>query len=393
MLSIQKIRTLVSRTQALDWISSLLTSIGFDTTSWQDGSFERTHLVTIATIAADLAEVARIYTKLSVNGYSSGDALTELSLSRFSNARGAGARAAGPMTLRSVAKTPYDIKPGQLIATTRDGVRFRNTTGTTIFASDGNVVSATCNWEAVLEGVTGNVPKGTVNRLETPLAGVTISNDVGNPWFSIRAGKDPERDDTLQRRNATKFARLSAELTAAAYENIAINLGASKVTLHDQNPRGPGTLDVYVAGQNSVLSDAEMATMQAEFAKRIFFTTAAWAHPWVDGANPSRVAIRKPDTQALNFTATVYHSASVKASDVRADVAAALNGLLARTPIGGFSFTPGPQNILPVDDIVEAIRAVDGVKKVVLDLTADVLVNPLKLLVQGTWYLNPIAVT
>lgn len=386
MLTLQQLRTPVTRTQALAWALQILKALGFETTAWQDGRIQKTILLTVATLASDFSELAKAIADFGFNDYATGDALNEFSRSRFGNVKTAAVRTRGPMRLNSSATIPYTIQPGQLLVATDQNVQFRNVTGGTLPAGPG--ASLSLDFEALIAGVASVVPGGSVTRMITTLAGVTVVNDSGPPWYDVQ-GADEQSDASIQTENRTQWSRLSVELVAEAYINIATKFGAAKVGLADQNPRGAGTIDVYPSGPTELLGNLQIAALQLAFSTRTFGTDATWP-----ASSTSRVAVLHPPLQVLDLVGTIYFDATSNQADVAAGVNQALLDLLVLTPIGGFSHPPGISNVITLADLIEAIESVDGVRTVILTTPAStVSVGTLSLVIQGTWNFTYTAVT
>ncbi len=243
----------------------------------------------------------------------------------------------------------------------------------------------------MLAGVSGNVGLGTVTKLLTPLAGVTISNDSGTPWYSTE-GRDEESDASIRARNESKWATFSIDAVAQAYENLARENGATKIVVDDNNPRGPGTVDIYASGDASLLGTSTMEAIQLAYSQRAFQTDETWATPWPAG-NVSRIATKHPDALALDITAVLYHDPSEEAATVVSRARTALTDYLRTLPIGGAIYTASLANVVLREDLVEVLQNVDGVETVVLTTpSATFSVGTLALVVEGTWTLTPVAV-
>lgn len=357
MLSVQQLRNPPSRQAVYAWLVDLLKSFGFETTGWQRGRIQRAFLYVISTGVADLAELGKILAEFSFNDTATGDALNEFSKSRFANEKTPAIRTVGPIRLISVAQIPYTIQVGQLRATTNLGIVFRNTTGGTLAAgSTASPSELILTWEAELAGARGNVALGAVNRLLTPLAGVSVSNDVlsGDNWYST-AGADEESDESIRARNRTKWADQSIEGVRETVEAIARANGAAKVYVDDTNPRGAGTVDVYVSGTRAVLGSETLAAIQDAFSRRFFHTESYPA------SSSSRILVRNATAQEVSLSGwTVYYDSSVE--DVQANVIQAINDLADVTPIGGWDYSPGPTHVLTRGDLLHAIESVEGVR-------------------------------
>ncbi len=388
MLSLDKLRKPLTRKQALERIVEWLTSLGFDTTAWMEGSIEHTFITFMALMWSDLTEVAKALAEFGFNAHATGDALNEFSKSRYGHSKTPAVRERGTVRLTSTASVPYTIQVGELIAATDDGVQFRNLTGGTLNAgSTASPSTLDLTFEAVIAGSSSHVDNGKINRLLTPLAGVTCSNNVTSPWYSI-VGADEESDASIRRRNATKWASLTVELVAESYEYIARNNGAVKVLVDDNNPRGAGTLDVYVASDRALLGVSTMEALQLAFSKAAFQTTSSWSDPW-PGGDTSRVATKSPVPQPLNVTATLYHDGSNDDATVVANAEQAIKDFLTATPIGGWDYSPGPANVVKEEDLVNVLKTVDGVRSVTLTTpSGDISVGSTSLVTEGTFSLT-----
>jgi hypothetical protein len=376
MLSVEALRRPATRNQVYAWCIELLKSLGFQTSGWQPGRIQRTTFTTISAAVADLTELGKATVEFNYNELAKGPPLTEFSRSRFDNDRNRAIKTRGPMRLRSVATIPYAIKPLQLIVADSAGTEFRNVAPGTLPA--GSPVSPSqlvLEFEARVAGSRGNVGFGTVTRMVTPLAGVTVSNDMGDPWYTV-TGVDEESDESLQRRNATKWATLSLIMVREGFENVGRSAGALKIDVDDSNPRGAGTVDVYAAGDLALLGAAQMEAIQLAFSRRVLNTSAIWPPE-----AQSLVHVKEPQTHPLVFSGTVYFDAAVEQALVRDGVRTALRDLVIRTPIGGHNFSPGPENVVSLGDILEAVEEVDGVRTVTTSLTTNVPVGSRTLVV------------
>lgn len=393
MLSLASLRQPLTKAEAVEVITDQFTALGFDTTGWQDGRIQKTILMTMALVLSDLSEVVKAGVEFGFNLYATGQALNEYSRSRFDNEKTEAVATAGPMTLTSTSSVPNVIAVGQLMASTATGVEFRNTTGGTLSA--GSVATPSTlvlQWQAVIKGSSGNVGLSTVTRLLTPIAGVTVANSSGTPWYTT-TGADEESDASIQQRNTTKWSTLSVEAVAEALESIARTAGATKVKVHDSNPRGPGTVDVYAAGDASLLGTAVMEAIQLAYSLRLFDCSDAWVTPWPVG-DTTACATKHPALQTLDITATVYHDPVYTGSVVLAAVQTALRDFLRTLDIGGSDYSPGPSNVVLREDLIDTIKNVEGVRTVVMTTpSATVSVGALSLVTEGTWSLTMTAVT
>lgn len=381
-LSITSAATPLTRAEALEFIIDDLKSKGFTVDEWQDGEIQKSLVYAFASMFADLSQTQRATAAFGSSETATGVPLTLLSKSRFDNTRDEGRRTRGYLQFTNATPTLYTGSEGALLARSDNGVEFRCVEAWSIA---GNTTTPVL-FEATLAGAIGNVASGTIRTLTTPLAGVTITNS-GSPWYTI-SGQDPESDTALKARNATKWSRLSVELIASAYESIAREFGARKVTIDQTNPRGPGTLDVYCAADNALLSSGELTAIQEALASRTWQTGAAWP-----ALSTDRCAVKSPSTYGLDVTAILYHDGSANNTTVIARASAALTRFLASTPIGGWDYSPGPANVILVSDLHEILQAVEGVVTVALTTPATTLSVPVnRLVVEGTFNFSAVVV-
>lgn len=380
MQSLEDARKPISRAEALERAIELLQSLGFDTTGWQDGRIQKSMITLFATWLADSSEVDRIIANGGYNEYAEGYLLELFSYSRFRNVKVPARATSGLCSLISVAPTSYALAAGALLASTAEGVEFQLAEAVTVAAGTvASPVTTFARFTARVKGAAGNVGTGKITNLLTPLAGVTITNS-GNPWYDV-SGRDLETDASLRLRNASKFSRLSVELIASAYENIAREAGASKVKVHASNPRGAGTIDVYCSGESAQLSNSELAAIQAVFSTHAFQTAASWP-----AASDDRVAVKKPPSYWLAISGVLYHDPGVSSAVIKARAVTALQDFLKATPLGGWDYTPGPANVIMYSDLIDVLKNVEGVYTVALTTPAgNVSVGTLDLILQGDW--------
>ncbi len=376
MLSVASLRKPSKLSTSYSWLLELLNSVGFETTGWQPGRIQRSLMTTFAAGNADLTELAKFAVEANFGPLAKGPALTMYSLSRYGNKRNLARRTRGPMRLTNKGSIPHTFEVGRLIVSDGAGVEFRNVTaGSIASGSAGSPKTLDLEFEAVKAGVAGSlVARGAVTRLVTQFAGVTVSNNVTappSPWYTV-AGLDEESDYNLQRRNETKWALSSLILVKEGFEAVALQNGAIKVDIDDTNPRGAGTLDVYAASAAAPLGTAEMQALQLAFSKRVLNTEATWLNPWPVG-NPSLVQVKHAPTQVLDLTgSTVYFTGEL--ATVKGSVQQALRDLITLTPLGGYSYPPGPQNVITLGDLTNAIEESDGVATFSPGFTGDIAV-------------------
>jgi uncharacterized phage protein gp47/JayE len=380
--SLEQLRTVPTRTQMLQWYLDQLGGLGFNVTAWQKGTPQRTLLLGLSRVTTNFAEIAKQIVEMCSNDLARGAALEAYSIARFSNTPKPGTRAKYTVTLTNGGTVPHTVTVGQLLLSTKLGVQFRNLTGGTV-AAGGGALPITV--EAVKKGGSGNVADGAITVMVTPLAGVTALNGTGG---LISSGEDPELDSALRLRNSTKWARLTVELVRDSYINLALSVNDSirRAEVDDTNPRGAGTIDVYIAGASFESGPADVEAAQNFFAERAFQTETFPADPTPSPANPdpTRVLVRAANAVQVNVAGTIYYSSTYSVTAVQAAAEAAIDAYISLAPIGGYPY-PAPGNLLPKNNLENAILKVPGVRTVVLtDPSSDVSLTGFDVAVAGT---------
>lgn len=267
-LSIDQLLPVVPLTSAQQTVIDLLKSLKITAvTSWQSGSLART--IGLELPALLLNEFSKTGAAIAAGGYSTtakGDWLTLLSDSQFDNQRFEPVRTRGTCVLTAEASAPATpIAANYLVvAEPITGATFRNIGAFTTVP--GGAVSVV--FEAERAGSSGNVLVGSITSMQTPIAGVTVSNPgVDGSWIT-RWGADAERDDPLRDRNRTKWATRAFTAPGDAYVNWAreADPAITRASIDDQNPDGPNTLRIYIAGD---LGDGSLATLDTVIAQKV----------------------------------------------------------------------------------------------------------------------------
>jgi hypothetical protein len=327
---------------------------------------------------------------MALNETSSGDGLTRFSKSHYDNEREGAVAAQRSITLACVAtEGPHTIGLGDVVIAEASGRTFRNVEGLAVVypATLTSGGSLTLLFEAEVAGAGSNVGADTVTIMQTTYAGVAVSDDT-----AFKLGIDAESDARLKLRNSTKWATLSVSLIHDGVIAVALKArpAVTLVGVDDQNPRGQGTFDVYIAGPIATAGPDDIDAAQAALAARFFGSDACrtFAAPEI----------------FLHLTGTVYYDSKYQQADVKKAVEdpdiGSLPAFVSPIPLGGFDFSPGPANLVPKNDIEAVIRdesKINGqrvVRTVVLSTpTGDLSVVSFGKVIKGTWNLTYTAVT
>lgn len=230
---------------------------GFAVTNFTPGGIFYHLLVTALQVRVELVELLR---KVLGNMFvSSAEGVwMELKAADFSKRRKEAVKTQGKVTVSRVKAGEADsreslgeavkIAKGYIFKTVKDvnGEELRYlVTETTTLPKDTQSVEVPV--EAEEAGAKYNVAPGQITRCLIHLEGVEeIKNASG--WIT-REGADEESIESLRSRTLGAWAELSTLPIRDKYKNVCEAVsGVLAVTVHDQHPRGQGTVDIIVTG-------------------------------------------------------------------------------------------------------------------------------------------------
>jgi uncharacterized phage protein gp47/JayE len=339
----------VTEDEATETLLAWLASAGFSSTSWISGSVQLTMIRCVASAYARLTEYVATLAEWQFNETATGEALTRFSRSRYDNERRAAVAAQHRVVFTCNATSgPYSIAPGALIVTDGTNV-FSNVTTVNIPSNGYTTVTMPCDEP----GAAGNVGAvGTITQMVTSFAGVTCTNPAvsGTASSLMVAGSDTESDYSLRLRNSVKWGTLATETIAMTVEAIAVASAESitKAGVDDTNPRGDGTVDVYVATDTGAPGSLDVAAALVAVRARFF------------NSDPRINVVAAPEYE-LPISGTIYYDSSRSASDVQDYVEESLAQLRAVMPIGGYRYSTGVSGVLRLSDIIQAVENSTGV--------------------------------
>ncbi len=366
--------TLLKKTSVADALQleiDILQSLGFNATSWQEGSVQLTFLEMGATLYSNLTELTAAITSFGFNSTSEGDALTLFSDSNYDNQRFVATNTVGTIEHTTIVGAgPYVIVVGQLVVQDDiNGFTYRNTTAGTF--TSGSTVSLT--YQAEQSGAAKNVSNNTIATLNTPLAGVSVNNPGpgGGVIWVTGAGIDSEEDGDIRVRNTTRWATLTITAPEDAYNNIVRNSTAAitRSTVDGNNPRGPGTVDIYIAGPLGAVSGGFVPVPPGVPP----FSDQQTAQIAVDLKRPVTADpdVLLPTEVAVPFTATVFITAALDTPAERTAIEQALVDFINGQPIGGTDFGGG--GIIPFAIISQTVTDFASVQNITWSTpTADI---------------------
>lgn len=344
--------SLVSTLTKSDALTTVLDAFrfqGFKTTSWRAGGIGLTTAHYLADLAAQMSSVVEQIARGSLIKYAQGAWLTARADSTYDEQRTAATKTVGVMRLASSdGAPPQTISEYQVWVENGAGLRFVNTTGGTLASGLGETLDLT--FEAQYGGAEYNIPTGSSLSLVKPLQGVSVSNPPYSEGDWITSdGSDEQSDASLAEQCVSKWATRSYQSPAGVYEYWAGTVdGVERIYVDDQNPDGPGTLRVYIAGAAGGISDAP--TINA-------VQTLMLEHRSLTAS----VTTLGTSEQTVVIEGTVYVS-GVSLTTAQVNVEAKIAALFSALPIGGVVIGTDPGAVF-LDSIIEAVRDADGVVK------------------------------
>lgn len=349
-LTLLQLLTTQTEEEALDEQLDVLTEDGFTGTSWQSGSKARHIVHLIARLKASFSNTRLLITKGRYNDTAESHWLTLKSRSDFNNERYPAVTTQIRVRFDDPESAgPFSQDASDLIVKDEDGATYRSIDALSLPEGGENVL---IRFEAETPGAAARPSAVT---FVTPLAGVEISLVE-----IIRPGSDPESDVRLRDRNRSKWSTLSQAAPGDAYRTWAMEASnaVTRVWVDDLNPRGPGSIDVIIAGVGGALPGG-VAT-----------TVTNYINGGVDGVyrRPlgSNLLVKNAENATINVVGTVYSYASYALSDIQTAANAAANDYISTVAVGG---------TVLLAELYKRIMGVTGVRNVVITSpSADVTV-------------------
>lgn len=350
---------------ALTFLFTQLSSLKFPVTSWAPGGRSYTKLKAFARAIANLSSAIKTITAGGLLSLSTGDWLTLLAREWYDIERNLATFAKGKIAISVAAGAgPYPISPNQLIVFEEATNRSFTSTNTVSFDLPVGPSITSVEFIAESPGSAYNAPIGSSIGFTTPLPGVTAAfQDLGSGTWLTQNGTDDEADETLQTRCRTKWALLGINKPADAYTYLALNTPGvgtpvSKVYVDDSNPRGPGTIDIYIASNAGPVPTAD-ETLVRDY---IVSLQSPSADAQVNNAATQGVTV----TVTIKFRGTFATTVAASAND-------AIRRLIQNLPIGGTLFISQAledlMGIVGVVDIPLSSLIINGINN---DLVLDV---------------------
>lgn len=369
MLTLGQLFVPVTAEEALTTVLEGLEALGFQATSWQEGSIQRTLAHGMADLYAGLTIVVADIARAAFPQFAKDDYQDLLGEHVFDLARVQANATAGTFTLTlSAAAAPAAWGDGELVfadAPADPANTFRNVGANSINPGQTIEISVV----AETPGAAGNIPTSTPLHIWTPITGLTATNPApaGQTTWITTLGEDLESPERYAERMVLRWARLSGG-TEGAYRGWALE--ALPALTRVIAIEGPTEGSVRVIGATAVggLTAPQISTID-DFLRGV---TDGESKRLINDVLSVESAVVKT-TPALTPTLTV----DSQALGAAANAETALVELFGSIPIGGEKLAPDPLGYVFESRMYSAVMAVEGVRNVT-GLPSDVLLNALE---------------
>ncbi len=366
MTTLSELITVDDSDEVLTFMLTQLAERGFPTTAWATGSVVYSILkVESLTIADKLALIASI-ARGGLLDLSTGGWLDLLAASAYDLERDEAQFTSGTVRISCAAGLgPHNLSAGAgWIVATSSGLRFNSTNSGTVVIPSGGYVDVT--FRAEHAGASYNLAIGAALRLATPaLPGVTAAfTDSGSGNWLTEQGTDGETDVDLRLRCRSRWASIGLQKTIDAYVFLAtatpdVATRPTRVYVDATNPRGPATLDVWIAGPAGPVSVGDETLVRA----------------WLEARKSPATDLQTENATALDVdvVADIYYDAAFP--NAVAEAEAAVIAVINAATIHGTIY---------YSEILAALTSPDGVLNATLTGFVDVTAAVSEVAVPGT---------
>lgn len=360
-------------------VSDMIAAVGEKTglTNFNVGSVIRTKIEVFAEVVGELYAYGSEMLKQGFLDTATGVWLDRKAL-EYGLTRKAAVKTQGTVVYsRAVAKpTNITIPAGSIVTTAQDesGVQYRYfTTAEVILAADETEVEAPVIAEE--DGAAYNVGAGAISQMNTFISGVDEVTNLED-WITT-VGADEETDPALRQRCFLAWDELSQGGTAAAYVSWALSVaGVKSAFVDDTLPRGEGTVDIYIMGDEGPPDPALIEDVQEV----------------VDDNRPitADALVLSPDIIEVPITMDVIPRAGYDTSAMTTEIERRIDVLFGDIEDATLPITPlGVGKDVVVAQIIGVVMAVPGVYSVsITEPAADIEIDASEFPEQGLVTIN-----
>ena len=367
MLTLGQLQTPITPEEAIEEILSILQSIGFQATSWQEGSWQRNFFQLFANVYSDLTYTVRDITNSYHPKLAKGPYANLLGQYNYDLERFPAQAATGKFTLTaSLAAAPLVYSPGSLLVSDKpegDDANVYEILGSGTL-NPGSSVSVL--FQCTTPGSKGNIPSNSTLYLWTPVAGISATNPPdpsSGTWISTE-GAEEESDDHYGNRMVLRWGSISAGAIEEYYRYHCFQSlpELTDVTVREALPMG--TVRIVGRTADGGLDPSQIAQMQAYF-------EGPPGHRAINDVLDI-VGATVVTTPALSVTVTCQNQF---ASDVASRVSASLTSLFGSLPIGGKIVGNSSVGKVLLADMYATIMALQGVVNVAFNVSQDIILS------------------
>lgn len=371
MFTRDQLLTVQTIPSAIDELKLALTGSGFDNiTDATEGVFVYNMLQLNAKTYVFGQNLAATMTANAIEKSASGDFLTEISDSFFNNQRIGATTTIGKVALFFSTASPYVFAPGGMLIdfVGSDAVQYTlsNQSQITHLAADVGEVQYVyfvaqdpgAGPTNILVGTSGSVQGASGIQ-----ALIRADSTLIDSWMATK-GTDEESDQSLHVRNETKWSLLSvAETPADRIRNSvasASNGAVFDTYVNANNPRGPGTVDIYCASADAPATVPQLNAISGTI-QALFMNGGQ-----LQGGYPRINLLPAQSTTfgtGSNTSCPIYYTQNVTLTNLKTAVHAAADAWIESVPVGGKTFASAVANIADIDSLINFIYDVDGVAK------------------------------
>lgn len=380
MLTLQQLITPPTEDQVLQTILTALQQLGFEATSWQDGSIQLTILRTVARLMSALGltiqqVAAGGFLVLAGSGQIDGTSafLQLLAKYNYDTTPYPALNTIGQVLFTSNAAAPvHTFAAGDLIvsdqpAGTAGANTYTNTTGGTL----GPNSSASFEFKADSAGQQANIPTGTTVYFWTPLVGVTPTIPAyfaSGTWITT-PGQDQESDASIVARCIGKWYQLSPTNNVnGAYEAWARAALPALTRVTVEQAAGDGSVTIVGATALGPLTSPQCTTI-TNYVKGI--TDGIGRRP----LNDIVTTIPATTLSSPALVIDAYVTSDVF-DTIQETMGEALLAYIGNVPIGGTKLTIPSSGVVLFSELNAIAQDISGVRKVAFNITTDVPLGP-----------------
>lgn len=333
----------ITADEAMETFLSTLETLGIPAKSWREGGVARTILRVVAITYAAFTVVMVAFIKSAFLETAEGKWLRAVAYYVFGVEARDATFATGQAQLSNTGGGIFTYDPDTFrIINPTSKKAYANTEAFTLNPGDVKLVA----FRAVEIGSASSSGPGTITELETPLAGVTVTNPASF------VGLDDADDDEVRKLCRAKVASVSVRGPRGAYEyavRVAKLIDGTPVNInrHSVSPSSStGVVTVYVASPSGAPTTADIDAVKE--------AVELYARPDSVTANVL-AATEVPVSRTLTIWAKRIDG--VSADSLKANVDAALTAELATYPIGGIPKPPATQGYLYADFLSGVCKA------------------------------------